>query len=69
MSRPNTIGRKASFHFSDGKKVFGEIIWEPAATGDSWIVEDFHEGKKTGCLIYIQQFNYIFFTPEKKEAD
>lgn len=66
MSRTNVIGKNGAFHFSDGKKLFGEIIWQPAATGDSWIIEEIYEGKKTGCLIYIQQFNYIFFTPQEK---
>jgi hypothetical protein len=51
-------GTKATFYLPNGNKIFGVIEYMPAATGDSWIVSEFFEGKILGT-IYIQQFSYM----------
>jgi len=53
------VGSKASFCFASGHKLFGIIKHIPVATGDSWIVEEIHEGKEIGT-VYIQQFEFMF---------
>ena len=59
------IGSKATFHFANSKKVFGEILHIPQATGDSWIIEEIYEGS-SGQTYYIQQFDYMILAKTEK---
>ena len=52
------IGDKVTFIFSSGKKLYGVVEHIPAATGDSWIITEWYEGKKLS-LVYINQFEMM----------
>lgn len=51
-------GDKGDFRFTNGNRIFGEILHIPQASGDCWIVEEFDEGKKIG-VVYIQTFEHM----------
>ena len=52
------IGNKVRFKLLDGNFVFGELLSMPAATGDSWIIQSYNNGKKD-VVLYIQQFQFM----------
>ena len=58
------VGRKVTFEFLSGHRIFGEVKHMPIATGDSWILED--EG---GTLFYINTFAYMMMHPLTGDTD
>ena len=59
MSRPVPEGKVGKFFFTTRKPIEGRIVYTPRATGDCWIVECW-----LGGHVYIQNFDYMFLTPE-----
>ena len=57
------IGDKVRVVFNDDSQLYGDLLYIPVATGDSWVVQTYHKGKKD-LIAYIQQFEVMFVVPE-----
>ena len=60
------IGDKIKMFLLSGDNVFGKVIYIPVATGDSWIIQTYYEGKED-LICYIQSFSHFFVIPAQKE--
>jgi len=57
------IGDKINMFLLSGNKVCGRVIRMPVATGDSWVIQTYFEGKDD-LICYIQSFSHFFVMPE-----
>lgn len=53
------IGDKGKFILLNKESIFGAILYIPSCPGDSWIVREYHEGKKAG-VGYIQTYACMY---------
>ena len=52
------IGDKVRFRLLSSNYLYGDLLYIPAATGDSWVIQSYYEGKKDS-IMYIQQFEWM----------
>jgi hypothetical protein len=48
------VGDAVEIKFATHPPIRGEVLYTPAATGDSW-----HVRTKDGMLVYVQQFDFM----------
>ena len=61
------VGNKVSFFFSNGKKIFGDVLSIPDFAGEEWIIQSYEKGEKD-LVVYILQYDFMCVYPDTLET-